>query len=269
VEVRVSGQGGPSGLAADLQEDVYGPFSGQVMTSVAACCRRALTEGEPRLVEAMYLCAIQTSAEALSGVYAVLYRRRARVLREEMREGSDIFLIHAHLPVEASFGLADELRRKSSGAASASLLLSHWERLAVVIDAGFEENLFISNIKIALGLAAIGFALLAQFGPGKFPSNWWMVAGCVTAYCAVTVILNWFSYKYEGDSYLVTKPSRAGEPGPRLSSRLPKYDDKYTLVISSTLNRKAAGHKEVSLTASVADFFHADGYLSDAAFKPR
>ncbi|KAL6762498.1 microsomal signal peptidase 25 kDa subunit-domain-containing protein [Haematococcus lacustris] len=139
----------------------------------------------------------------------------------------------------------------------------------VVIDAGFEENLFISNIKIALGLAAIGFALLAQFGPGKFPSNWWMVAGCVAAYCAVTVILNWFSYKYEGDSYLVTKPSRAGEPGPRLSSRLPKYDDKYTLVISSTLNRKAAGHKEVSLTASVADFFHADGYLSDAAFKPR
>ncbi|KAF5828041.1 hypothetical protein DUNSADRAFT_18295 [Dunaliella salina] len=116
---------------AELQEDVYGPFSGQVMTAVAAACRRAVIEADPRLVEAMYLCQVQTTAEALSGTYAVLGRRRARILREEMREGSDTFLVHAYLPVEASFGLADEMRRRSSGAASASLLLSHWERLQV------------------------------------------------------------------------------------------------------------------------------------------
>jgi ribosome assembly protein 1 len=48
-----------------------------------------------------------------------------------MREGSDMFVVHAYLPVEASFGLAGEMRRRSSGAASASLLLSHWERLQV------------------------------------------------------------------------------------------------------------------------------------------
>ncbi len=48
-----------------------------------------------------------------------------------MREGSGAFVVHAYLPVEASFGLADEMRRRSSGAASASLLLSHWERLQV------------------------------------------------------------------------------------------------------------------------------------------
>ena len=53
------------------------------------------------------------------------------MLREEMREGSDLFTIHAYLPAEASFGFADELRRRSSGAASASLMLSHWERLGV------------------------------------------------------------------------------------------------------------------------------------------
>lgn len=52
-------------------------------------------------------------------------------LQEELREGSGAFLVHAYLPVEASFGLADEMRRRSSGAASASLLLSHWERLQV------------------------------------------------------------------------------------------------------------------------------------------
>lgn len=61
----------------------------------------------------------------------MLGRRRARVLSEELREGSDQFVVHAYLPVEASFGLADEMRRRSSGAASVSLLLSHWERLQV------------------------------------------------------------------------------------------------------------------------------------------
>ena len=35
---------------------------------------------------------VSTSSEALSGVYAVLGRRRSRILREEMREGSDLFI---------------------------------------------------------------------------------------------------------------------------------------------------------------------------------
>ena len=51
----------------------------------------------------------------VSGVYAVLGRRRARVVREEMREGSDLFSIHAYLPAQASFGFANDMRRQSSG----------------------------------------------------------------------------------------------------------------------------------------------------------
>lgn len=103
------------------------------MNAASAACRRAVLEADPRLVEALYLCQVQAAAEALSGVYAVLGRRRARILQEELREGSGAFLVHAYLPVEASFGLADEMRRRSSGAASASLLLSHWERLQVCV----------------------------------------------------------------------------------------------------------------------------------------
>ena len=58
----------------------------------------------------------------------------------QMREGSDTFLVHAYLPVEASFGLADEMRRKCSGAASVSLLLSHWERVEVGDSRGRREG---------------------------------------------------------------------------------------------------------------------------------
>lgn len=50
-----------------------------------------------------------------AGVYAVLGRRRARVVLEEIREGSDLFSIHAFLPAQASFGFANDMRRQSSG----------------------------------------------------------------------------------------------------------------------------------------------------------
>ena len=74
---------------------------------------------------------VATSSEALSGVYAALGRRRSRILSEDMREGSDTFIIKSFLPVEASFGFAAEIRRRGKGAESPSLMFSHWERLEV------------------------------------------------------------------------------------------------------------------------------------------
>ena len=61
----------------------------------------------------------------------MLGKRRSRVVREELREGSGLFSILAFMPAQASFGLADDLRRRTSGGASAALMLSHWERLQV------------------------------------------------------------------------------------------------------------------------------------------
>ena len=52
-------------------------------------------------------------------------------MREELSEGSGAFAVLAHLPAQASFGLADDLRARTSGGASAALMLSHWERLQV------------------------------------------------------------------------------------------------------------------------------------------
>ena len=50
-----------------LAEDVYGPMSGQVTSVAKQVFRRALLEAGPRLVEAMFLCEISTTSEALSG----------------------------------------------------------------------------------------------------------------------------------------------------------------------------------------------------------
>ena len=74
-------------LVSLVREDVYGPFSGQVTSTVRHALRRAVTEAGPRLVEAAFLCEISTSAEALSAVYAVLGRRRARILEKSCGKG--------------------------------------------------------------------------------------------------------------------------------------------------------------------------------------
>ncbi|KAI3778429.1 hypothetical protein L2E82_07714 [Cichorium intybus] len=111
------------------QSDQYGVFSGQVMTAVKEACKAALLQRNPRIVEGMYFCELNTPTEYLGPMYAVLARRRARILKEEMQEGSPLFTVHAYVPVAESFGFADELRRWTSGASSALLVLSHWEAL--------------------------------------------------------------------------------------------------------------------------------------------
>lgn len=108
----------------------YALLAGQLMATVKDACRAAVLKNKPRLVEAMYFCELITPTEYLGPMYAVLARRRAHVLKEEMQEGSPLFTVHAYLPVSESFGFADELRRWTSGASSALLVFSHWEALS-------------------------------------------------------------------------------------------------------------------------------------------
>lgn len=120
--------GQPSDAGSSVhQAEQYGIFSGQVMTAVKEACRAAVLQKKPRIVEAMYFCELNTSTEYLGPMYAVLARRRARIMKEEMQEGSPLFTVHAYVPVAESYGFADELRRWTSGGASALLVLSHWE----------------------------------------------------------------------------------------------------------------------------------------------
>lgn len=60
-----------------LAEDVYGPFSGQVTSAVRQAMRRAVLEAHVRLVEAMFLCEVSSTAEVLSGA------RKATAILEE------------------------------------------------------------------------------------------------------------------------------------------------------------------------------------------
>ncbi|XP_056428113.1 elongation factor-like GTPase 1 isoform X2 [Hyla sarda] len=107
--------------------DRYGPFSGQLIATMKEACRYAFQVKPQRLMAAMYTCEIMATAEVLGRVYGVLSKREGRVLLEEMKEGTDMFIIKAVLPVAESFGFADEIRKRTSGLASPQLVFSHWE----------------------------------------------------------------------------------------------------------------------------------------------
>lgn len=107
--------------------DCYGPFSGQLIASMKEACRYAFQAKPQRLMAAMYTCEIMATADVLGRVYGVLSKREGRILNEEMKEGSDVFIIRAVLPVAESFGFADEIRKRASGLASPQLVFTHWE----------------------------------------------------------------------------------------------------------------------------------------------
>uniref|UniRef100_H2N1G5 Elongation factor-like 1 n=1 Tax=Oryzias latipes TaxID=8090 RepID=H2N1G5_ORYLA len=119
--------GGGAAGHAQAATDCYGPVSGQLIAVMKEACRQAFQAQPQRLMAAMYTCEIVATADVLGRVYGVLGKREGRVLHEEMKEGTDVFIIKAVLPVAESFGFADEIRKRTSGLASPQLVFSHWE----------------------------------------------------------------------------------------------------------------------------------------------
>ncbi|KAI1730797.1 elongation factor tu GTP binding domain-containing protein [Ditylenchus destructor] len=78
-------------------------------------------------VAAMYKLLVQTSEQALGKAQTVLAQRRAKVIGEEVNEMSGLFEITAYMPVVESFSFCEQLRKGTSGLASAQMEFSHWQ----------------------------------------------------------------------------------------------------------------------------------------------
>ncbi|CAG8787988.1 3612_t:CDS:2, partial [Racocetra fulgida] len=91
-----------------IDENVDISESGYVITTMRDACLQGFLDLSPRLMLAMYSCDIQATTEALGRVYAVISRRRGRIISEELKEGTSFFQISALLPVVESFGFADD-----------------------------------------------------------------------------------------------------------------------------------------------------------------
>ena len=147
--------------------DSIGRLTGEVIKTVQQSIHKAFLDWSPRMLLAMYSCEIQASstlyilqfslpplpsplarllqnlpveivlliwifpktAEVLGRVYDVLTRRRGRVLSEAMNEGTPFFTIQSVIPAAESFGFADEMRKRTSGAAQPQLIFAGFEVL--------------------------------------------------------------------------------------------------------------------------------------------
>ncbi|KAK8108804.1 ribosome biogenesis protein Ria1 [Apiospora sp. TS-2023a] len=109
--------------------DRLGRLTGEVIKMVQQSVRQGFLDWSPRLMLAMYSCEIQASTEVLGRVYDVLTRRRGRVNAEAMKEGTPFFTISSVLPVAESFGFADDMRKRTSGAAQPQLIFTGFEIL--------------------------------------------------------------------------------------------------------------------------------------------
>lgn len=113
------------------ERDNYGPMSGQIISTVKECCRKAFQIQPQRLMSPMFSCDIQVTTDVLGKMYAVLGRRNGRILHGDMREGSRTFEIKAFVPVIESLDFVSEIRKQTSGMANPQLIFSHYETIDV------------------------------------------------------------------------------------------------------------------------------------------
>ncbi|KAG5959065.1 hypothetical protein E4U58_005102 [Claviceps cyperi] len=122
-------------IALDLTDDdtpapdKLSRLTSEIIKTFQTSLRSAFLDWSPRLMLAMYSVEIQAATEVLGRVYDVLTRRRGRVIAETMKEGTPFFTIQAVLPVAESFGFADEMRKRTSGAAQPQLVFAGFEVL--------------------------------------------------------------------------------------------------------------------------------------------
>ncbi len=110
----------------------FGPVSGQLISSMTKACRDCFQYPglSRRLVEGKFMCNMQVNQLHLGKLYNVLNRRRADILKEDLLEGTMTFLVVARIPVAESFGLADELRKETSGSfSSPNLVFDCWQTI--------------------------------------------------------------------------------------------------------------------------------------------
>lgn len=103
-------------------------LTGQLISEVREALYLSMLACPLRVVEPVYQCDLQCDQMQVGNLYGVLSKRRGVVTKEDIIEGTSLFLLSAHLPVANSFGFAQELLKKTSGAGTApQLSFSHWQ----------------------------------------------------------------------------------------------------------------------------------------------
>jgi len=124
-------------LDMTIHQDPAHRGSPQIVPATRKAVYASALSANPRLMEPVFLVEIQCPHSSVGGVYNVLNKRRGVVVEEEVREGTPLYTVKAHLPVAESFGFTSELRAATSGQAFPQCFFDHWQ---VVQSDPFDKN---------------------------------------------------------------------------------------------------------------------------------
>ncbi|KHK03205.1 elongation factor G [Desulfovibrio sp. TomC] len=91
------------------------------------CFKEAVSKASPVLLEPIMAVEVVTPDEYMGDIMGDLNGRRGRIARMESRAGAQV--ITAHVPLSAMFGYATDLRSKSQGRATFTMIFDHYERV--------------------------------------------------------------------------------------------------------------------------------------------
>lgn len=136
-----------------LHADAIHRGGGQILPTTRRVCYASFLTAEPCLLEPVYLCEIQCPEAAVGGIYGCLTKRRGHVFQETQAEGTPMFYIKAHLPVNESFGFSSALRAATGGQAFPQCVFDHWAQMpSSPMDEGSQTNAIVMTTRKRKGL---------------------------------------------------------------------------------------------------------------------
>lgn len=132
---------------------------------------------------------------------------------------------------------------------------------SIVLESGMREKVTVSNIKILLGAFTCCWAALAQFFPKKHPYHWQVLLVSLVAYTLCTAVLSLLMWRMEGDAFFFANKGQKGSPILSLSSEMPKYQDRYTLIFKLRNHSLEDGRTIATKEDSVTKWFDSNGHL--------
>lgn len=112
-----------------LHADSIHRGAGQILPTCRRVVYACVLSAVPAILEPVYLCEIQCPEAAVGGIYGCLTKRRGHVVEEYKVEGTPMFNVKAHLPVNESFGFSGALRAATGGQAFPQCVFDHWQEM--------------------------------------------------------------------------------------------------------------------------------------------
>lgn len=121
-------------------------------------------------------------------------------------------------------------------------------------------------MKIVLGLMACAFALLAHYGTRGLWEDYWVIAGSVCAYGALSSVLQWAIPAVEKHrvSLLKSRGYRQGPPSISLETETPLPTGEMT-IRARPIGSKVQTGAEVK--KCVSEWVHSDGHICHTRLK--